>query len=407
MIIKSLSILAFLVGLFSTFEAFKYNIGGIYVYPFTFVFGLFVFVLLCSVFLSNIKITILNFKKLSHLFIVIISLYFIEIIFSVIIPILDGADDPWLFASLKASLKFSIFLLFMWLVFNTSERKISEALLKGFILSIVIQVLWGLNQIVCWYVFNININTIIFEQILRIDPGHSWSNYVIYPILRVTGLQWDPAYLGIWSLICTFWVLIFCKHKFLKYSLLSISLFVFINTFSRAALFGLFSTLFFCFLYKITKFIQRWKIALSSVKISIVSIIIGIICCCVSINLFGNFFHEIIKERININTEGSVRHINYFEAGVYAISNSISRMFFGYGYRNGIRGLWQIPDVEFLLLGISHFKVPSSPESDFMNAYLELGIMGFILFISIFIVGLLFLQSKKNEFLYLKKIEFN
>ena len=213
MIIKSLSILAFLVGLFSTFKAFKYNIGGIYVYPLTFVFILFVFVSLYNVFLSNIKIKILNFKKLSHLFIVIISLYFIEIIFSVIIPILD-ADDPWLFASLKASLKFSIFLLFIWLVFNTSERKISEALLKGFILSIVIQVLWGLNQIVCWYVFNININTIIFEQILRIDPGHRWNNYVIYPILRVTGLQWDPAYLGIWSLICTFWVLIFVNINF-------------------------------------------------------------------------------------------------------------------------------------------------------------------------------------------------
>jgi len=403
-----LSILSFLVGLFSTFQAFKYSIGGVYVYPFTFVFGLFIFALLCTAFLSNVRIKILNFKKLSHLFIAIISLYFIEIIFSVTIPILDGADNPWIFASLKASIKFSIFLLFVWLAFNMPNKRVFEALLKGFILSIVIQVLWGLNQIICWYVFNIDINTIIFKQALGIDPGHRWSNYVIYPILRVTGLQWDPAYLGVWSLICAFWALILCKHKFLKYLLGGISLFVFINTFSRATFFGLLATLFFAFLYKVTKFIQRWKVALRSVTISIMSITIIALCIPIfieTVNLLGKSLNEVVKERTDTNNESFIRHMGYFKAGVYAISNNIPKMFFGYGYRNGVRGLWQVSGVQFLLPGILSFKAPSSPESDFVNAYLELGAIGFISFISIFIVGFLFLHNKKSQFFNLRKLD--
>jgi len=50
-------------------------------------------------------------------------------------------------------------------------------------------------------------------------------------------------------------------------------------------------------------------------------------------------------------------------------------MFFGYGYRNGVRGLWQILNIEFLLSEISDFKISFFPESKFVNAYLELSII--------------------------------
>ena len=63
--------------------------------------------------------------------------------------------------------------------------------------------------------------------------------------------------------------------------------------------------------------------------------------------------------------------------------------------------MWQILNIEFLLSGISDFKISSFPESKFVNAYLELSIIGLFFFISIFIVKLLFCKAKK--FLYLKK----
>lgn len=71
---------------------------------------------------------------------------------------------------------------------------------------------------------------------------------------------------------------------------------------------------------------------------------------------------------------------------------------FSGGYRNGVKGLCQISDIEYLLPRISDFKVLSSPEPKFVNAYLELGINRFYFFISIFIIGLLFLQNKKMNF---------
>lgn len=71
-------------------------------------------------------------------------------------------------------------------------------------------------------------------------------------------------------------------------------------------------------------------------------------------------------------------------------------MFFGYGYgyRNGVRGFWKILNIEFLLSGISDFKISFFPESKFVNAYLELSIIGLFFFISIFIVKLLFCKAK-------------
>jgi len=69
-------------------------------------------------------------------------------------------------------------------------------------------------------------------------------------------------------------------------------------------------------------------------------------------------------------------------------------MFFGYGYRNGVRGFWQILNIEFLLSGISDFKIFSFLEPKFMNAYLELSIIGSFLFISIFIVNYYFYKAK-------------
>jgi len=95
--------------------------------------------------------------------------------------------------------------------------------------------------------------------------------------------------------------------------------------------------LFFAFLYKIVKFIQRWKIALSSVKISIVS--------------------EIIKKRIDINTESSLRDTNYLDQEYRLFLIIYQKCFFWYGYKNEVKGLWQIPDVESLLPKISDFKV--------------------------------------------------
>lgn len=118
--IDILSILAFLLGLFSTFEAFKINIKGLHIYPYNLFFIFILLLLIIRTFYSK-KFNILYTDKLLKYFLIILSIYFGLIIFSVIIPFIDNADFFWIFVSLKASFKFFLFLIFVWLIFNNYQ----------------------------------------------------------------------------------------------------------------------------------------------------------------------------------------------------------------------------------------------------------------------------------------------
>lgn len=404
--IDILSILAFLLGLFSTFEAFKINIKGASIYPYS-LFFIFIlpFLIIRALYLKNFNI--LYADKLLKYFLTILSIYFGLIIFSAIIPFIDNADFFWIFASLKASFKYFMFLTFIWLIFSNYRGKISDYLLKGFIVSLIIQILWGLLQFIYWYNFNLKLNEIIIGDKLGIDPGHIWTNYVVYPIIRITGFHWDPAYLGVWSLMCAYWIILFCNNIFYKYVFSIIAIIVFINTFSRTALFSLLMVLFVIFLSKTIIFLFRWKIKYKFNKKILMVFIILLIACIISLTIIdfsGDFIGKTLEQLINLAPAGNQRHLNYFKAGVFAISNSIPRLFFGYGYRNGMRGLQDLPNVEGLLPDFRISKTGLVIESDFVNNYLELGMLGFIVFLLIFIVGIIYLFKRRKYNLRLIKI---
>jgi hypothetical protein len=403
--IDVLSILAFLLGLFSTFEAFKINIREAHIYPYTLIF---IFFFLCLVvrFLYLKKVDILKDGKITNIFLIILSVYFGLIIFSVIIPLLDNADYFWVFVYLKASIKFFAIFIFIWLIFTNYHERIFSLLFKGFFISLIIQILWGILQLGYWYIFNINLNEILLGNKLGIDPSHTWANYVIFPIVRITGLHWDPAYLGVWSLMCTYWIILFCNNKFHKYFFSCVTTIVFINTFSRSALFALSMIVFILFLNKIIIFLSQWRLRFKLNKKILLFFLIILTVCIVSltiIELSGYFPSKVFIRLTNFSAAGNQRHLNYFKAGLFAISDSIPHLIFGYGYRNGMRGLQQLPNVESLLPGFHISKSGVSTESDFVNSYLELGLLGFIIHLLIFIIGIIYLTSRNKQYYRLMK----
>lgn len=396
--IDMLSMSAFLLGLFSTFEAFKINIKSANIYPYNlfFIFIL-LFLIMRSIYLK--KFNIFCADKFLKYFLIILSIYFGFIIFSVIIPFIDNADFLWLFVSLKSSFKFFLILIFVWLIFHNYQKKVSNYLLKGFIISLIIQIYWGLFQIICWYKYNLKLNEIVFGDMLGIDPGHTWTSYVISPTIRITGFHWDPAYIGIWSLMCAYWIILFCNNKFYKCFFSSIAIIIFVNTFSRTALFALLMTLSVIFLHKTIIFLFQWKIKFKFSKEILMFFIIFLMVCIISfaiIDLSGDFISKTLKQLTNLSLAGNQRHLNYFRAGAFAIFKSIPRLFFGYGYRNGMRGLQMLSNVESLLPGFYISKTGVIIESDFVNSYLELGILGFMIFLLIFIVGIIYLFKRKK-----------
>lgn len=398
---KIIGILAFLLGLTCTFQAFKFLIGGFYFYPSDIFYYLLIFFLILAIFLrGELKISIPYNVKFLYLALI---LYFFIVIFSGAIPIFEGASAIWAFASVKAVLKFLIFLFFLLLVFllsNDLKNAVFSKFLKGFICSIFIQMIFSLGQLIAWYFKKVELNKLIFGNFFGIEAGHSWTNFVVYPILRVTGLHWDPAYLAIWTLIGLTWIILFWKNNFSKKLFLPLFLLIFIMTFSRTGIFALFAVLGIVCLGFLVRLLYKMRISMKlNIKNSIGLLLIVCIVLGAAIYLIENNrgVTEILTERLNVESVSSQRHFNYFLQGLRAISSNPLTLFFGFGYRNGGRGLENISDIEFYLPGIKNTLPPWSPESDFVNSYLELGLIGFFSYLFVFFIGIFYLRKIKEE----------
>jgi len=395
-----INILAFLFGLTCTFCAFKFSLKGIYFYPSDFFYYSLIFFLTFFVLFRG-RIKTPPPKKENILYSLLIF-FFLIIVFSVFIPILDNASFEWVFVSLKASFKFIIltyFLVLLFLISDNLKLKFFSNFFKGFFISIIIHVIFSITQLITWYSFKIDLNKFIFLDMLGAESAR--THFIIFPILRTSGLHWDPAYLGIWILIGTAWIWFFWKDNWIKKAILSLFGLIFIMTFSRTGVLALIMVLFLIFSSYLIRTLYKMEIKVKINKsIKVLSNIILIICIALGMSFYfikGDDIYKIVQERTDLEIVSSQRHINYFNQGARAISSSIPRLLFGFGYRNGGRGLLETPGAVNFLPGIQNIKIPWSPESDFVNNYLELGLFGFVFYFLIFIFGTLCLKKINLE----------
>jgi len=394
---RIVGLFAYLLGLTITLQAFKFDLFGANVYPWNLFYYPLPFILAVFGLMRAKKTPV--FKNGIYLYIAFV-LFFTVVALSCFVPLMDGAGDAWVFASNKGFIKLIFLSFFASALFFSSDRLKTSYFgnfFKGFISAVILQLVFSIAQMILWYANGINLNRWFFLDVLHVDPGHVWGNFIIYPILRATGFHWDPAYLAMWLAIGMIWIYLFWQKGTVKKMFLFASLAIFVATFSRAVFLAFFIIMALsCFLVFVRKAVNnRLKFKL------LIATPLGIAVLSISFFVFGNndIFGEIWRERTNISAEGTQRHISYFFEGARVISY-FPRFLFGFGYRNSGRGLLENDSTAFALPGIDNFVIPWSPESDLVNVYLGMGLAGLfaysVLFISLFyyIFNLYFKISK-------------
>ncbi|WP_164966564.1 O-antigen ligase family protein [Arcobacter sp. AHV-9/2010] len=221
-------------------------------------------------------------------------------------------------------------------------------------------------------------NFIEFEHI------RVWGIYVERAMPRLIGLNFDPNIFVFSSLILFYYLYFLDNKSILVYLLLfSISLLI-VLTISTAGLISIAIPLFLYYFYKFIKFfiIKKYKISIKSIFISIFMILFFFyIFSLISTN---EFILNILEKRINNLDSGSGR----FEIWSNALILFQEHPVFGIGWYN------------FLEYNKIYFDRGNYMHNTFLEALVELGIVGFLIYILFFVtlfIAVVKIQSNKNN----------
>ena len=223
-----------------------------------------------------------------------------------------------------------------------------------------------------------------------IDFEHTrvWGIYVERAMPRLIGLVTDPN-ITVFNSLILFYYLYFLENKsMLIYLLLfSISLLI-VLTISTAGLISIAIPLFLYYFYKFIKFfiIKKYKISIKSLFILIFIILFFLfIFSLISTN---EFILNILEKRINNLNSGSGRFEIWSNAFILFQEHPI----FGIGWYN------------FLEYNKIYFDRGNYMHNTFLEALVELGIVGFsiyiLFFVTLFIVVLKIQSNKNNKYLF-------
>lgn len=388
--IKVYKILFFLLGFLSLIEGFKYNLGGIKVYPMDLIFySLFIILIITSTWKLRIKQ-----QSKSVLLLLLLTLL---LSINVLIPLIDEASNEYLVRSFKYSIKFIFLFIFFFLLFS-QELKIQNTyikyLIKGFKISIITHALYSILVLIYWYGFSVDFHTkfLNYLGVTEESVGHVLLNFVYRPIIRVSGIHWDPAYFGLLGMIFILYLFIVKMNKRTKYVLIVLVFVPWIFTFSRtsivAGIFSIFTFLFILFPSKsIYKKTFKW--------ILIISIFFAISQSLITLDS-DSTVSTIFQNRVETKSEGSERHLYYPYYVLQTLSEDPFHFLFGYGNRNSGRA-FQYTNVELPGWDVNT-KQEFDIETDLFKILATQGIVGFIIYL-LFIYYLIKGLKARNKFI--------
>ena len=257
-----------------------------------------------------------------------------------------------------------ILILFIaYVYFKYEEWLLRErALIRGFLAGCVVTTVWMIIEQVTFLFFQIPLNEVIFKELLKLDPGHSFINLIglglSKPLYRATGFAWDPGQIA--PMVALGWLcynllpeaLVGKKRLFISvFMLLTLPL-----SLSRTAIMGT-AIITFGFLginfvvgiiqvslihkkkCHITVFHRPevrfyWR---SSVLGCIVAVILIIIVCISAKMSTSSFFQGLafyLRSTLESQTYGEQRHQTYYKLIPYAWTFNWSTAFLGYGTGN-------------------------------------------------------------------------
>ncbi|WP_297423409.1 hypothetical protein [Clostridium sp.] len=265
------------------------------------------------------------------------------------------------------------------LVLDNEDTKIyGEYFCKGLKISIYIQSVWAIMEILLWNIYKFQLNEYIFAEILKVNAyDHSLTNYVYTNqgvLIRASGIGWEPAQLG-FLLVLGFFI---SKSKLSKLFFISL---IFIS-YSRTALVTfIIAEIYFC--------IKRITKENLMTKKNLIYIFFGVfimLALMVKFDIYSKM--DVIFGRINLSyissDEGSSRHLLYYPYALYIMfaKTDLIKLFLGYG--TGIAGYPYFLNSDVAsVLNVGYWSKPWQPETDYVSIFVGNGIMGLVLYLSI------------------------
>ncbi len=378
-----------LFGIFSILEVFKYRFGGISIYFADAFYYLYAILNLVIISFNHRNEYLVNnqYKSiwLSFIFLLIGSL-------NIWSPIIDdslyfnnpkGSEN-----AVKYAIKTIILIIVLWSIIKLPKeyRILSyQCYIKGFIIGVFIHAYYSVFQAVMWYLYQTDIHTTFLNSmgVTEESVGHGLVNFLILPVIRSSGLHWDPAYFGLWGAIVI--LLIYYKpqtskrHKILYNITIIILILSWILSFSRTGYFALIMALIvmqICSHYNCSiRRIRMLQLVKISVSISIISLsIYASLPSDTQSNLIKGFAYRFTH---NENDEGSVRHIMYPLYTLEGITHDPLHFIFGYGARNSSRAILFGGNLK----EFTSTEITFDIESDFCKMLANYGIVYFIIYL--------------------------
>lgn len=305
-------------------------------------------------------------------------------------------SSEWLINSISLSVKNLFFILAILLLFKNNELLNNRIyFIKGLYYSALINLLWAYLQLYFGYVLGININEVVFSNVLHLNGGVDWNQNVANGIVyRMSGLSWEPANFGLIANIG----IILSSNIYLK---IAFAIGILLST-SKMGMMCLAVIL----IVDTIRYIQnsnKNRIYIKSNKL-MKSLFIGIIIIAICL-----YFENIIIsgiERIcdmfdvlNIaltsmdNTSANI-HKLYYEKLLYIYSNSdLLNILFGYGMF--------CAGYPYVINNIVMYSGVWNPESDFITLFIGNGIVGGFIYYAILMRGLFYNHSYKIRMIIL------
>ncbi|MBP3255298.1 MAG: hypothetical protein J6M60_02260 [Clostridia bacterium] len=311
---------------------------------------------------------------------------FVFFIFSCIISCVISLVYEYVIPHANIAFSFLIncicYLIIFIILFNIDKeffKEICEIFINGLIYAARVQVIWGILQMVLIYTNNININKILFVDILHSTISENWVMGFYTNgkwILRITGLNYENAIFAI--VVCI--GLTLEKNKIWK-TVMTASI---ILSLSRT---GWFMVAVYYFVIFIKHIKSGKKFSKNQIlKVSLIFLFIF------SIGILMYFFNDTVKLQINSiyyrivdNSSNEVsgnRHLLYYIYGPYLLFNrsNIFQILFGYGIRCSGIPFSQNIDIFSKIGGTMNYTSAWAVESDVIGLLLGGGIITTLLY---------------------------
>lgn len=107
--------------------------------------------------------------------------------------------SDWFSKSLMRASRMIVLIAGMTLVFTRTELSLyKNKFFRGLFYSAVVNLIWGVLQMYCGYGMGININDVLFSEILHLDGGKNWTQNSgsLGLFYRMSGFSHEPAHFG-------------------------------------------------------------------------------------------------------------------------------------------------------------------------------------------------------------------